>query len=1167
MEIATQQSETQKKKRSLDQDPQYFGAYLNMARHNVFLIVNHLAAKFNLNELSEEEEIKNETCFLTKEITESPNHVYSLLTKYLTVTKVFNADLLPKSEKESASFAQDSTDFKQLATSLKQLFIELDEFRNDYSHYFSSAFDKENIQRKSKIEASVGVFLRENFVRATEYTAQRFKDVFSEEDFSICKNYTLVSPSNQITEQGLVFFICMFLEREAAFQFINKIKGFKNTAKKPFLATREVFLAFCVNLPSDKFISDNTEQAWQLDMLSYLSRCPNELYHSLDEESKKEFQPQLDVDRLQNVKENSINEEDLFLDYEEYISQITTQKRHTDRFPYFALRYLDESNSFVPSFQIDLGKAIVKSYPKSFLNREATRNIIENVRVFGKLKGYQVSDSETIEQKTLKIALKEDVTFSQYAPHFALENNKIGISFKQSKVSKGFYQTHTVDAMLSIHELPKVALLEILEKGKASSIIADFLAINQEKILNEAFIEQIKRQLSFKPIKRHFFSDNLLSITTTEDIEASIKACTTQIKKLDSYHKKNELAQKKTKLNSLYYARYVRDSNKRKEVISQILKQWNLSTSQIPSRILDYWLNITDNDPEITLKNRIKAEKKDCKKRLKDLENRKGPKIGEMATFIAKDILHLVIDKNTKQKITSFYYDKLQECLALYADVERKQIFIDLIGKELKLSNKTTGHPFLGDLNLQNIKNTKEFYRQYLEAKGTKGVNELTIDRKTGRHKQTIKETNWIYSTFYCVTNDAKTHKKMVSISVPDSKPIPYDFAKLLKKPLTIQEWLRNVANGCKDHEKANPQKKAVDLPTNLFDAPLIHLLKQKAHIANLDTQKHNFSKLLALWLHDCQPFYNYRRAYAIEEVPICFTPTQGSFNEHYQDKVRPIFEAMKARRKEENSLLSDGQRQKPPVQEKDVWSKLKKTIDENEKVIRFYQTKDRILLLMLNELFPTEKGGNLRLAEISPLVEKSPLNQPITIEQKVTGYVHTDSNGNRLKKSEKKEVTKTIFDVNRKRKDFGVFKKFIKDRRLPDLFEYYDDEKIPLQQLREELSQYNKYKDLILDKVFELEKLIISKATESELENEILNQGNYSNVQHLPYLKYLKARNLIDDQSLTLLKTVRNKFSHNQFPPKGIMNQFITWNEGESFSQQIYDRYTLEIDRIIAKL
>ena len=34
-------------KRTLTNDPQYFGAYLNMARHNVFLIINHLTETFN----------------------------------------------------------------------------------------------------------------------------------------------------------------------------------------------------------------------------------------------------------------------------------------------------------------------------------------------------------------------------------------------------------------------------------------------------------------------------------------------------------------------------------------------------------------------------------------------------------------------------------------------------------------------------------------------------------------------------------------------------------------------------------------------------------------------------------------------------------------------------------------------------------------------------------------------------------------------------------------------------------------------------------------------------------------------------------------------------------------------------------------------------------------
>lgn len=259
MEMTTPQSEFQKKKRTLEQDPQYFGAYLNMARHNVFLIVNDIAAKFGLKELEEEDKINDESCFLTNEITETPNHIYSHLVRQLIVTKVFNSDFLPQSEKELENYNQESIDFKELAATLKQLFIELEEFRNDYSHYFSTTFDKENIKRKSKIDESLAIFLRESFVRAIEYTSQRFKDVFTDEDFDICRKYEIVTTQNEITERGLVFFICMFLERESAFQFINKIKGFKNTAKSPFLATREVFSAFCVNLPSDKFVSDNTE--------------------------------------------------------------------------------------------------------------------------------------------------------------------------------------------------------------------------------------------------------------------------------------------------------------------------------------------------------------------------------------------------------------------------------------------------------------------------------------------------------------------------------------------------------------------------------------------------------------------------------------------------------------------------------------------------------------------------------------------------------------------------------------------------------------------------------------------------------------------------------------------------------------------------------------------
>lgn len=50
--------------KTLENNPQYFGAYHNMARHNMFLINNHLAKKFELNELPEEVNIPSS--FLTE---------------------------------------------------------------------------------------------------------------------------------------------------------------------------------------------------------------------------------------------------------------------------------------------------------------------------------------------------------------------------------------------------------------------------------------------------------------------------------------------------------------------------------------------------------------------------------------------------------------------------------------------------------------------------------------------------------------------------------------------------------------------------------------------------------------------------------------------------------------------------------------------------------------------------------------------------------------------------------------------------------------------------------------------------------------------------------------------------------------------------------------------
>ena len=48
-----------KNERTLQDDPQYFGGYLNMARLNIFNISNHVADKLSIALLKNEEDISN----------------------------------------------------------------------------------------------------------------------------------------------------------------------------------------------------------------------------------------------------------------------------------------------------------------------------------------------------------------------------------------------------------------------------------------------------------------------------------------------------------------------------------------------------------------------------------------------------------------------------------------------------------------------------------------------------------------------------------------------------------------------------------------------------------------------------------------------------------------------------------------------------------------------------------------------------------------------------------------------------------------------------------------------------------------------------------------------------------------------------------------------------
>lgn len=1081
-------------KRILKNDPQYFGSYLNMARLNILNISNHLAEKYGLTVLDDEAKIT--TSFLgdkgNKEYKTKQSHIYSNLIRYMPVAKVFDFERLPKDEREKTENNY-GKDFNKLTDTLNEIFKELNEFRNDYSHYYST--EKQD-KRKLEISSELKEFLNTNFSRAVSYTKDRFKDVFSDDDYKIASQTVLVNNDNTITQDGIVFLTSMFLDRENAFQFINKIVGLKGTQTKEFKAKREVLMAFCINLPHDKFVSENTEQAFSLELINELNKCPKTLYNVISENEKQHFLPKLEDEQIDNVLENSVPY--TIDDYENYIENITKKVRNKNRFSYFALKFIDQKKLFKDwRFQIDLGKVVLDKYSKQLNGKNEDRIVTENAKAFGMLK--DLNDEETV---LTKIHTGENKTyFEQFAPHYNFDNNKIGISRKEDsakfiskktdkKVKFNLLQP-LPEAFLSINELPKILLLEYLEQGKTEQLINDFIEINKSKILNKEFIELIKSKLT--------------------DLNTFNKR---------SRGKKEKSAYKKETLNHLLG---------RKEKLNQILAEYNLNVKQIPTRILDYWLNIVDVQEKTAISDRIKLMKRDCMDRIKAMEKGKAPKIGEMATFLAKDIVDMLISEGKKKKITSFYYDKMQECLALFADKEKKELFISICN-ELKL-NEPDGHPFLKKINLKDFSYTSDLYKVYLEEK------ELYIE-----------------NNFYKKEWNKNAKKKLTIVLLPpdklDKSKLPFTFRQLEKEKSSFDKWLEYVTKG----KETTDKKKPVDLPTNLFDDTLIELLKKELSNYNIKFKdRANYNELFKIWWKeyrkdDIQEFYSAEREYTFEDEKLNFKiNTQPKFKNYYIHFAQNVFNKKQALRNEERKT----NRNLPPIQSYLVIKTIRNKIGNTEKEIRMLQEEDRLMLLMFEQL--TKENMNLKLEKVNEL-----LNESIEIKEKIPGELSFDDSG-------KKTITRNIVET-RKRKEYSVLQKYIYDRRLPELFEYFPETDIPIEKIKTELDAYNKAKDIVFDLIFKLEEAIIKKDETGIKELNKDENGNIQkgNIQHKPYLYWLLKNDLITEKEFTFMNMVRNTFSHNQFPQKKTMELFITkWNENK-FAEQIVEIYTQIINKII---
>lgn len=651
--------------------PWFFGAYLNMARHHAFLLVNHLTDHFDYlgqKKLTNDEDICTEHLLSTVFDPDRPQFLndrgkvfkYLVRRHFLPLVRSFSN----QGELNITEYAQ--VNYAGLHAFLQQAFSYLNVFRNSYSHGFAIENDEIIDNRSLQVSKEFGQMLQQIFKKARELTLERFSGAHTEDDFKYVSAYEIVTSDGEaLTEYGLCFFICLFLDRGSAVLFLKKIRGFKNDSTPAFRATIRTFTIYCLRVPDIRLDYDHRPHSLLMEVLNELQRSPKNLYDRLSEEDKKIF--------------ISIDQED-----DELISGWTSLIRHTDRFPYLALRAIDTLD-LLPNlrFLIDVGRIEVDRYPKMVGGHTIERRLVKEVRAFGKL--HEFEHRETIIQERLSqhIGVEEPVLFDQYNPHYHTHNHKIGFVLFSNTVEDIVWSTPSLQAdtragialqgFISLHELPKLLLLALLDLRAAIGALKKYASFRKRVMFEEAKLKELKRKMN--PHSRDDFRPRL------------------------------------------YGVGYINEIARRKEALNQLLQD-GFSADQLPQRIQDYLLSTKRPSAAGRFYARIRRIKEENKNKLKDLRRSRRNnrlKLGKIADDLARDIIHMIQSAEVKDRVTSIYFTRLQEHLAYFT--RYKPELITLL-TEVGVFDPESGHPFLKAMDFIECRSLSHLYETYLERKG-----------------------------------------------------------------------------------------------------------------------------------------------------------------------------------------------------------------------------------------------------------------------------------------------------------------------------------------------------------------------------------------------------------------------------------------------------------------
>ena len=1049
-------------------DKHFWAAFLNLARHNVYITINHINKLLEIREIDNDEkvlDIKTLWQKVNKDLNQKAR-LRELMTKHFPFLETA---IYTKNKEDKKEVKQEKQAEAQSLESLKDclfLFLEkLQEARNYYSHYKYSESTKEPMLEKELLKKMYNIF--DENIQLVKKDYQHNKDINPDEDFKHLDRteeefnyYFTKDKKGNITESGLLFFVSLFLEKKDAIWMQQKLTGFKDNRENKKKMTHEVFCRSRMLLPKLRLESTQTQDWILLDMLNELIRCPKSLYERLKGEDRKKFEVPFD-----STDEDYDAEQDPFKN---------TLIRHQDRFPYFVLRYFDYNEIFKNlRFQIDLGTYHFSIYKKLIGGQKEDRHLTHKLYGFERLqeftKQHRPDDWKAIVRDFDTYETSEEPYISETTPHYHLENQKIGIRFKNDndkiwpsletngenneKSKYKLDKQYQAEAFLSVHELLPMMFYYLLLKKEEPN--------NDKKNASrvEGFIKREIRDI-FK-LYDAFANDEINNI---DDLKKYNKDKNVEIRHLP----KQMIAILESKPKDM--AKEAK--RKQKEMVKDTKKLL------------------------ATLEKQTQKEKED------DGRNVKLLKSGEIAKWLVNDMMRFQpVQKDNEgkplnnSKANSTEYQILQRSLALYNKEEKPTRYF----RQVNLIESSNPHPFLKWTKWEECNNILTFYHRYL----TKKIEFLNK----------LKPEDWKKNQYFLKVKEPKTNRETLVQGWKNGFNLPRG---IFTEP--IREWFERHQNDSEEYKKVEKLNKA-GLVTKVI--PLFF----KEEPFKEDTKKE-----INDWV---QPFYsfpyNVGNIHKPKEEDFLHREERIELWDKKKDKFKGYKEKIKSKKlteKEKEEFRSYLEFQSWNKFEREL------RLVRNQDIVTWLLCKELIDKLKIDEL-NIEELKKLRLNNIDTDTAKKEknniLNRVMPMELPVTVY-EVSKAGNIIKN--KPLHTIYIKEAKTKLLKQGNFKALVKDRRLNGLFSFVktnseaESKRNPISKLRveHELGEYQEARIEIIKDMLALEETLINKYKD-------LPTNKFSDMLNSWLEGKDEADKARFQNDVDFLIAVRNAFSHNQYP------------------------------------